>query len=159
MNKVSIMDKVTWCITTVFGTGYAPLCPGTAACVLAVPIFIFVKNPFIFFVLTLILVIVAFIFSGRAEKIFGEKDSKKIVIDDFAGQLITYLFIPCNIKFIISGFFLFRMFDMLKIPPANRIEKFHGSLGVVGDDVAAGIWANLVLHVVIYLLRIRVGVV
>jgi phosphatidylglycerophosphatase A len=92
--------------------------------------------------------------SGDAEKILKQKDSKRIVIDDFAGMLITYLFIPYDIRFVVCGFFLFRMFDVLKIPPANKIEKCKGALGVVGDDVVAGVYANIVLQLTRILLNI-----
>jgi len=148
MKSMSIKDKITWCIATVFGVGYAPLCPGTAGSVIAVFVFLALKDSSAFLIFTLISVILSFYFCGKAEKLFKQKDCKKIVVDDFSGQLITYLFLPFSLKFIVSGFFLFRMFDMLKIPPANRMEKFHGSLGVVGDDVVAGIWANLILQIV-----------
>lgn len=88
---------------------------------------------------------------------FGEKDSKKIVIDDFSGMLITMLFIPASLPFIFCGFFLFRALDMVKIPPANIIEKCHGAKGIVGDDIIAGIYANLILHLVRLALKIAFG--
>ncbi len=130
-----------------FGIGYTPLMPGTAACVVAMFVFILVKNTFLFVIVTIVSLIVAYALSGKAEKIFGEKDCKKIVIDDFAGMLITYLFIPHETRYIVIGFFLFRMFDMLKVPPADKLEKLSGSRGIVGDDVVAGIYANVILHI------------
>lgn len=149
-NKISLM------LATLFGVGYTPVAPGTAGCLPAILFFILIRNQTYFLTFTLIVVIVAFLVSSRAEELFGEKDSKKIVIDDFSGMLVTFLFIPQNVGpvFLISGFFLFRMLDMLKIPPANKLEQHKGALGIVGDDLAAGIYANLILQIVRLLLNI-----
>jgi phosphatidylglycerophosphatase A len=154
MQARKLQDKIILATTTLLGVGYTPLCPGTAASLVAVLVFILIPNPVYFLSFTLISVVVSYLLSGKAEKIFKEKDCKKIVIDDFSGMLITFLFIPYNIKYIVCGFFLFRMLDMLKVPPADRIEKFGGSKGIVGDDVVAGIYANLILQVVRLLVNI-----
>jgi phosphatidylglycerophosphatase A len=148
MKQVSVVDRISALLANMFGVGYAPLMPGTAGCIVAIPIFVLVKNPYIFLAITIIATITAFAVSGRAEKVFGQKDSKKIVIDDFAGQLITYLFIPQDIRYIVCGFFLFRMLDVLKIPPADKIEKYKGAKGVVGDDVVAGLYSLAILQIV-----------
>jgi phosphatidylglycerophosphatase A len=76
----------------------------------------------------------------------GQKDSKQIVIDELAGILVTFLFVPKVFSFLVVGFFLFRLFDIIKVFPANRLEKKKGSLGIVGDDLIAGVYANLVLQ-------------
>ena len=152
--NIGFNSKFVLAISTLFGVGYIPLIPGTASCVVALFIFVLVKSRFLFIVITVISLVLAFSFSGRAEKLLGAKDAKQIVIDDFSGMLITYLFIPHNIKFIIVGFFLFRMFDMLKIPPAGRIEHFPGARGIAGDDIVAAIYASLLLGIV----RLFVGI-
>lgn len=146
MKKLLLSDRICLAVATLFGIGYVPLIPGTAASLVAVIIFLVIKSNLWFFIITVSSLIFAFSLSGDAEKIFKQKDSKKIVIDDFSGMLITFLFIPHDIRFIVCGFFLFRMLDVLKIPPANIIEKYKGSLGVVGDDVVAGIYANIFLQ-------------
>ncbi|MDD3296415.1 MAG: phosphatidylglycerophosphatase A [Candidatus Omnitrophica bacterium] len=149
--KAKVWSKSSLLLSTLFGTGYFPLCPGTAAGVLGLLVFIIIKSPLVFIAFTIFSIAVSFPVSSRAEKIFGKKDPKQIVIDDFCGMLITFIFIPHDIRFIVSGFFLFRMLDMLKIPPANIVEDFKGSLGIVGDDIVAGIYANLILQVVRFL--------
>ena len=154
MKKHSLIDRIHLLAATLFGVGYTPLCPGTASCVPAVVIFILMKGQISFLIFTIIVVIIGFISSSKAEKIFGIKDCKLIVIDDFAGMLITFLFIPKRIEFIITGFFLFRMLDMLKIPPADKIEKLPGARGVVGDDLVAGVYANLMLQLANLALKI-----
>ncbi len=152
MKKLALRDKAVLSLASLFGTGYTPVCPGTASCVLAVLIFVLIKSPVVFLIITLFSIVISFPISTRAEKILGEKDCKIIVIDDFSGMLLTFLFIPHDLKFIVSGFFLFRMLDMLKIPPANILERYEGGKGVVGDDLVAGIYANFILQTVRLLL-------
>ena len=154
MKDKSLLDKISLAIATLFGVGFTPLCPGTASCVVAVLIFLLIESPIYFLILTIFSVIISFPTSARAERIFKIKDCKKIVIDDFSGMLITLTLIPKRIEFIIPAFFLFRMLDMLKIPPANRIECFPGAKGIVGDDLVAGIYSNLILQAVRLLLKI-----
>ena len=154
--KLAIKDLGVLSFATLFGIGYTPMCPGTASCVLAILFVVLIKSQTVFLLFTLATIIIAFYVSGKAEKLYGTKDCKKIVIDDFAGQLLTFLFIPKDMgfTFIVAGFFLFRMLDMLKIPPANKIEGLHGARGIVGDDVIAGAYACGILHVVRLLLLI-----
>ncbi|MCP4652998.1 MAG: phosphatidylglycerophosphatase A [Candidatus Omnitrophica bacterium] len=149
MKLLNVKDKIYFYIATVFGVGYTPLMPGSAGCVVAVFIYYFVRSNVGFFVITVVTIALAFLVSSRIEELSGEKDCKKIVVDDFAGQLLTFLFIPYSYKFLIIGFFLFRMLDMLKVYPANRIEKFPGAKGIVGDDLIAGIYANIILRLAI----------
>lgn len=134
-------------IASMLGTGYTPLMPGSAACIIGVLFYICVRNSILFAVITLAMTAIALIVSTPAEKAYGTKDPKFIVIDDFAGMLITYLFVPFSWKVVLIGFFLFRMLDMLKIFPADVVEEYPGALGIVGDDVIAGLYANLALHI------------
>lgn len=146
-DRTKLYNRGVMIAATVFGVGYTPLMPGTTVSVVGVLLFIICNRmPVFYALLTLLISVLAFMVSGIAENIFGEKDCKRIVIDDLAGMMIALVFIPFDVKFIIIGFFLFRMFDMIKVPPANRIENYHGSLGVVGDDLIAGIYANLFLQ-------------
>jgi phosphatidylglycerophosphatase A len=154
MNKLKLSDKLCIAITTLFGVGYAPLMGGTLASLVAVGVFTLLKNTLSFYVFTAISLILAFALSGRAEKIFQEKDCKYIVIDDFSGMLISLLFIPYDIKFIICSFLLFRMFDAFKVPPIDKIERLSGAKGVVGDDLVAGIFTLIVLHAARFALNI-----
>lgn len=147
-DKVKFSDKVCVIITTLFGLGYAPLFGGTLASIVAVAIFFIIKNQVYFFIFTVISIILAFALSGSAEKIFAEKDCKKIVIDDFSGMLVSLLFLPCEIKFALPAFLLFRMLDAFKVPPIDRLEKLEGAKGIVGDDLAAGFFTLVTLQIV-----------
>ncbi len=136
-------------LATLFGIGRAPIMPGTMSCLAALLVFILVQDRICYAVIALAVTVMAFLVSGPAEIALGKKDHKFIVIDDFAGMLLTYLLIPFDYRFLLVGFFLFRMLDMLKAYPANLIEKKSGALGVVGDDVMAAVYANIILHIVV----------
>jgi phosphatidylglycerophosphatase A len=144
--RITLKNKFCLVFATLFGIGYIPLFPGTASSLVAVFIFFLIKNKFYFFIFTLISFALSFSLTGYAERIFKEKDCKKIVIDDFSGMLLSLLFIPQNLKLVIFGFFIFRTLDFLKIPPANKLEKFNGAVGISGDDLVAGIYTNIILH-------------
>lgn len=133
-------------LSTLFGVGYVPALAGTAGSVVGVIFLFFFKSDLSFFVFTLLVLFISFPLSTRSEKIFGEKDCKKIVIDDFAGMLISLIFLPKTTGFVISAFILFRIFDFFKIYPANKIEKLRGGIGIVGDDLVAGVYTSLILQ-------------
>jgi len=148
------MNRLFLLLATGFGVGNSPIDPGTLGTLLAIPVYYFLSNitsPL--YEITLI----GFFFlsvwiSENAETFFGKKDDQRIVIDEMIGFLITMLWIPKTILFIIIGFILFRFFDILKPFPIRHLEKrLKGGFGVVLDDVAAGVYANIVLRL-IYLL-------
>lgn len=84
--------------------------------------------------------------SHNTEKILG-KDNKHIIIDEFCGYLLSVLFIPKGIGYLIAAFFLFRVFDVLKPPPIRRLEKMvPGGAGVMSDDILAAVYTNICLQ-------------
>ncbi|NVM20918.1 MAG: phosphatidylglycerophosphatase A [Desulfobacterales bacterium] len=131
--------------------GCVPVAPGTCGTLVAIPLsyLLSMLGP-----AEAMLLIVAFAgfsvwISGRAEKIFNKKDSRLIVIDEIAGFLVTMYFIPWSAKTVVIGFLLFRLMDIAKPFPIRRLESgLPGGWGVVADDLAAGVYANVVLRVV-----------
>lgn len=88
--------------------------------------------------------------AGRAESILGEHDSGEIVIDEIVGMLVTLLWIPPTFPNLAIAFLFFRVFDIVKLWPANQIDRrVPGGIGVVLDDVVSGVYANLLLRVVL----------
>ena len=83
------------------------------------------------------------------EKLLNKKDPGCIVIDEVAGMLIALSFMPYDFKIIILGFFFFRILDTFKPYPAGRIQNWHGSAGVIGDDLVAGIYTNILLQIIL----------
>ena len=148
--KIDLKDKPYVEVATLGGLGRVRLMPGTAACLAALPFYLFLQSGALFFIFTVLSMVLAFAVCTRAENALGKKDHKSMVIDDFCGMLITFLFVPYDFRVMLAGFFLFRMLDMLKVFPANLAEKQPGSIGVVGDDVIAGIYANIILRTAIY---------
>jgi phosphatidylglycerophosphatase A len=138
-------------LATGLGVGYSPRAPGTLGTLVAIPVYYFLSNvPSPLYEITLIgFVFLSVWVSGNAEIFFGKKDDQRIVIDEIMGFLITMLWAPKTIRFVIIGFFLFRFFDILKPFPIRRLEKgFKGGFGVVLDDVLAGVYANIVLRLI-----------
>jgi phosphatidylglycerophosphatase A len=89
--------------------------------------------------------------AGEAEKNMGVKDPGAIVIDEIDGMLVTFAFIEFTACTALMGFILFRILDIIKPPPIRQLERhFSGGLGIVIDDVAAGIGANLLLQASLY---------
>jgi phosphatidylglycerophosphatase A len=138
-------------LATGFGVGYSPIAPGTAGTLVAIPIYYFLSDiPSPLYEITLM----GFFFlsvwiSENAEAFFGKKDDPRIVIDEGMGFLITMLWLPKTIPFIILGFFLFRFFDILKPYPIRLLERrLKGGWGVVLDDGMAGVYANIILHLI-----------
>lgn len=135
-------------IATGAGSGYSPIASGTAGSAVGVVLFAALAWGLGLSTLPLLAVTVAVTLVGvwaadRAEAIFGGKDDGHITIDEVAGQLISLLFLPLRLDVLIVGFFLFRFFDIVKPPPARQLESMRGGMGVMGDDVFAGIYANL----------------
>ena len=85
--------------------------------------------------------------ADRAEKILGRKDSPSIVIDEIAGYLISMFMVPSSWGFVLAGFLIFRVFDIVKPWPLNRLQDVHGGPGVMLDDIGAGVYANVVLQI------------
>jgi len=135
-------------ISTFFYVGYLPLIPGTFGSIAGLVIYYLVKDSLpVYLITTGILIFLGFITSDSIEKSLEKKDPSCVVIDEVSGMMLSLLFIPFNLKLVIVGFFLFRLFDTLKPYPAGRFEKLRGGLGIMSDDLIAGLYTNLVLQI------------
>jgi phosphatidylglycerophosphatase A len=135
---------LTW--ATFFGSGYVPVAPGTAGTLAAVPVWWALTHlsPSLYVLATLAITLSGIAAADRAGRYFGVADSGHIVIDEVAGYLVTMLFLPRTALAAIAGFVLFRLFDVLKPPPArffDRDPRWKNGAGVVLDDLFAGVWA------------------
>ncbi len=130
--------------------GYAPLGPGTAAA-LVVVVVLFLASPFLgdtsWAVLLVVTIAVGQWACVVATRRWGD-DPKKVVIDEVAGQLIALSWIAAQWELYVLGFILFRLFDILKPWPVNRIDQKKASWSVMGDDLAAGAMARLLLFLI-----------
>lgn len=139
-------------LVSVFFIGYFPIAPGTAASTFAAIIYcFFIPQNTNDFLLMAIIIVVSLIFIPiikSAEKDLG-KDSPKIVIDEIIGYFVAILFLPYSLMIAIYAFVLFRVFDVAKPPPINRLQDLPHGLGVISDDVLAGIYANIILQILL----------
>ena len=138
-------------ISTFFFIGYLPLIPGTFGSLAGVGVFYLLgaSSGLVYFLVLLGIIILGGLTSNATEKILQKKDPGCIVIDEVAGMLVALSFMPLNFKVIILGFLIFRILDTLKPYPADKIQLAHGSIGVMGDDLVAGLYTNLVLSVIV----------
>jgi phosphatidylglycerophosphatase A len=155
MAIVKRSDWVAVAIATAGGAGFSPKAPGTAGSIVGVLIYLLIEglhlgayypHAIIFFL------IVGIWASSRVENLWGH-DSQRIVIDEVVGQMITFGIAAGRYQLsafhILLGFGLFRLFDIVKPFPIRYLERFKGGLGVVADDVGAGIYALVVLTLVV----------
>jgi phosphatidylglycerophosphatase A len=145
---LKLSDSAYKNIATLGPVGFAPKAPGTVGTAAALVIVALLKPSLpLFLLLVIVSVVLGTVASGRAEKVLGQKDSGHIVIDEVAGYFISMIFLPQTVGYFAAAFVLFRIFDILKPPPINRLQHFHGGVGVMADDIAAGILANIVLQI------------
>ena len=146
------MRSITKLIATFFYAGYLPIAGGTISAFLALGLYYFIKdNTIIYACVVLFMVFLGFLVSSRAEKIFGKKDAAEITIDDASGMLIALFLIPQQLIYIILAFVIYRVFDILKVPPIRKVENLKGSSGIMLDDIIAGLYTNLIIHTIHYI--------
>lgn len=152
------MTKIYKTLATFFGAGYVPIAPGTAGAFLAavfVYIWQYLDPGLLVYGWPLVWVVIVTFFIGvyctdQLEPAWG-KDPSKIVIDEAIGIWISILFIPVSIYYLLAGFVLFRIFDIWKPLGIRKLENIKGGWGVMLDDVLAGVYANVVLQVYMFL--------
>jgi phosphatidylglycerophosphatase A len=143
-------NKVWLAIGSVFGIGYLPIMPGTYAslfsCILAY--FIVGQWWWAYQVALYGSVFLLGVFASyHVEKIVGEEDPRIIVIDEYVGQGVALILAQKNIWLFLIGFLLFRVMDIIKPFPVNKLEKVHYGFGVMLDDLMAGFYAFLVVSI------------
>lgn len=132
--------------------GHLPWAPGTFGSLLALPICFFLAQLPVALAAVLISVftIAAVVIAGSAEKMLHTKDPGCIVIDEVAGQMVALLGLPFNFPVVLGGFFIFRCLDITKPFPIRWLEnRLAGGMGIVADDVLAGLITNIILRAIL----------
>jgi phosphatidylglycerophosphatase A len=145
-----LKPKAVMFLATGAHVGRIPFAPGTFGSLVGLPIVYLLSriNWAAAVILTAILVLFSVRVAHLAEHQLKAKDPGCIVIDEIAGMCVTMLAIPLTLSTGLAGFLLFRIFDVIKPPPARQMERrLQGGWGVVMDDVVAGVMANLVLRI------------
>ena len=141
-------DRVATVLALWFGCGKVPVAPGTAGTLGAIPLYLVVRPYGVLAVLAtaVVVTVVGVWAASRVAERTGLKDPQIVVIDEVAGVHVTWLAAPANLRGLVVGFVLFRLFDQLKPWPARWAERrLPSGYGIVMDDVFAGVWGALVL--------------
>jgi phosphatidylglycerophosphatase A len=153
MKFVKTGDFLVKAVSTVFFIGYLPLVPGTFGSIVGVGLFFLLKGSTLatYFLFVFSIIALGLITAGRMEKLLNKKDPGCIVIDEVAGMLVALSFVPYDFKLVFIAFLFFRILDTFKPYPAIRLQNRHGAVGVMGDDLIAGIYTNIVLLLILKL--------
>ncbi len=136
-----------------FGAGLAPKAPGTFGTLVAIPVYILLHNlsTYSYLAVLVFFTLVGIWICGKAAKEVGVDDPSGIVWDEIVGLLFVFIALPFSWMLLVFGFLLFRLFDILKPWPICWLDKtLRGGLGIVVDDVLAGISSCAVLHLMVY---------
>jgi len=152
MNHWSLRDKTIVALSTFFYTGYLPFICGTFGSLAGLLLYYLIKdNTAVFIIGTVICITIGLCVSGEAEKILDKKDSQHIVIDEVSGMLVSLIGVPYDIKLVVMAFIFFRLLDTFKPYPAGKLQELKGSLGVMSDDIIAGLYTNIIIHIALRL--------
>ncbi len=157
------MKKISIFYATFFNVGKFPFAPGTLASLVTTGIvflfnYFFHPDPLIMIIAIIIIFLSGIIPSRITEEHYGHKDPHAIVIDEVAGQMVSLLFLPAlfsmkSMAAYIAGFFIFRFFDILKPPPVKQADRIKGGFGIMIDDILAGLYSLLTIHLLIFIYR------
>ena len=141
-------------IATVGPCGHAPVAPGTFGSAAGLLLFWAVRtsgSPAVEAAVLLAVTAVGVVVATRAESAYGRRDPGLIVIDETAGMLLTLAAVPVGPVGAVVGFLAFRLFDIVKPFPARRAERLPGGWGVMADDLVAGLYAQALLRLLLWL--------
>ena len=149
-----MQSRLSLAVATALGVGYVPFAPGTFGSLAGLVVYGAVRAAGL---PALELVAIAIVFlagawsATAAEVHFGHIDPGPVVIDEVLGMLVTLALLPVSLTGALVGFVLFRVFDVIKPPPCNKLEELHGGWGVMSDDFMAAVYAHLCLRALAWL--------
>lgn len=148
------MTSLAVLVATAGGAGRVPIAPGTAGSAVGLAIYLLTRDlpPVWQIGLCLAVSAIGIWASEVAVRHFASKDPGPVVIDEVAGQWLTCLLIPLSATGAVVGFVIFRIFDIIKPWPANRLEALPGGWGVMADDLMAAVYGHLTLRLAVFLL-------
>ena len=144
-----LVDRLASVVATGLGSGYSPVAPGTAGSAVGLLLFWPLRGlawPWQLAAVA-ILALVGALAAGRVAGKLGLEDPGLVVVDEVAGQWLTLVALPFTPVTALVGFLAFRAMDIVKPWPARDLERLHGGWGIMADDLAAGVYAHLLLRV------------
>jgi phosphatidylglycerophosphatase A len=149
-DEPTVQPPVPWLIKAFASglfSGYSPVASGTVGSAVAVAIYFLpgFEQPFIILPVGFFVFLAGIHVAHRMEQHYGH-DPAEVTIDEIVGMWISLLLLPKSLLVALCAFILFRLFDILKPFPARRFDNARGGIGIMMDDVIAGIYANLLMH-------------
>ena len=154
VNAKNILANPIHCLAFGFGSGLAPKAPGTFGTLMAIPLYLLLSQlPLLVYAVVLVVFFLVGIYlCGKTADDLGVHDHPGIVWDEFVGFWITMFAAPAGLLWLVIGFALFRLFDIWKPWPIKIFDKnMESGLGIMIDDVLAGIYALIIIQVLAYL--------
>jgi phosphatidylglycerophosphatase A len=141
------MHLIALALATALGTGYIPFAPGTFGSIVGLVLWALLPQAVAPQLTAIVVVFALGAWSGSyAERHFNQTDPGPVVLDEVLGVLITLFMNPVGWTGALIGFLLFRLADIVKPYPANRLEALHGGIGIMADDAMAAVYSNLALR-------------
>ena len=148
------MIRLAFAIGTVFKTGYIPIAPGTIGSIVGLLVFWLIKDSASFTVEILVVTILFFVgvwASTIVEQVLESEDPGVVIVDEVVGMLVSLMLLPPTTTVIFLAFFLFRFFDIVKPYPARWCEQLPCGWGIMMDDVVAGLYVNVLIHIALWI--------
>ena len=145
------MKRLGIFLATAAGAGYSPFAPGTAGSAVGIVVYLLTRHWSLGLqgVLLGVITLVGIWAADVAERHFGREDPGQVVIDEVAGQLVTLFATGVGVPGAALGFLVFRALDVVKPFPANRFEAFPGGLGIMADDLMAGVYGLIIIRIAV----------
>lgn len=148
------MIRLAFAIATVFKAGYIPIAPGTVGSIIGLLIFWLIKDYASF---TIEMFVAAALFfagvwaSTIVEQVLERHDPGVVIVDEVVGMLVALMLLPPTITVMFLAFLLFRVFDIIKPYPARWCEQLSRGWGIMIDDVVAGLYVNVLIHIILWI--------
>lgn len=147
-----MLAKLATFVATAGYIGFVPIAPGTFGSAVGLLVYAAVRlaDSWPLEAAAIVVILAAGIWAAdRVERQLG-KDPGAVVIDEVLGMLVTLAFLDVNLTGAVVGFLVFRVLDVIKPPPAARLENLHGGPGIMFDDLMAGVYGQIVMRVAVY---------
>ncbi len=148
------MIRLAFAIATVFKAGYIPIAPGTVGSIIGLLVFWLIKDYTSF---TIEMFVAAALFfagvwaSTIVEQVLERHDPGVVIVDEVVGMLVALMLLPPTITVMFLAFLLFRVFDIIKPYPARWCEQLSRGWGIMMDDVVAGLYVNVLIHIILWI--------
>jgi len=149
-----VIPRVSLAVATALGVGYVPFAPGTFGSLAGLLVYAAgraIGIPAVELGAIVVVFLAGAWAASAAETHFGHIDPGPVVVDEVLGMLVTLALIPVSLTGALVGFILFRVFDVIKPPPCNRLEALPGGWGVMSDDLMAAIYAHACVRLLAWL--------